>query len=135
MEAQPHGAPKSEPNRPEKAPERVFGLSTEKGLTILTEIFTRQIPQNLKSVTVKITGIPKIPSIFLVGHSYRRLGKQVTAFSTHTQRPLSVNLAKFPTQNSPEFEVGNGKNYRHPKKSPIFYSRSVKNLVRMVKPL
>ena len=29
--------------------------------TILTEMFTRQIPQNLKSVTVKITGIPKDP--------------------------------------------------------------------------
>ena len=34
--------------------------------------------------------------------------------------------------NSPEFEVGNGKNYRRPKKSSVFFSRSVTNLARMV---
>ena len=84
----------------------------------------------MKSATVKFTGIPKTPSIFC-RHSDRRLGKQVTAFSTHTQRPLSVNLAKLPIQKSEEFEVGNGKNYRHPKKSPIFLRRSVKILVRI----
>ena len=36
-------------------------------------------------------------------------------------------------QKSEEFEVGNGKYYQHPKKSPIFFSRSVKSLVRMVR--
>ena len=53
--------------------------------TILTEMFTRQIPQNLKSATVKITGIPNNLPYFLVGHSDGRLGKQVTAFSRHTK--------------------------------------------------
>ena len=53
--------------------------------TILTEMFTRQIPQNcLQPVTVKITDIPKTPQYFWAGHSDGRLGKQVTAFSRHT---------------------------------------------------
>ena len=33
---------------------------------------------------------------------------------------------------SEEFEVGNGKNYLHPTKSPVFFTRSVKILVRVV---
>ena len=78
--------------------------------TIPTEIFTRQI---LKSATVKITGIPKIPSILksviLTGDSASK-----SLLSVDTQRPLSVNLAKLPIQKSEEFEVGNAKNYRHP---------------------
>ena len=45
---------------------------------------------------------------------------------------LSANLAKLPIQKSEEFEVGNGKNYRPPKRSPIFFSRSANILVRMV---
>ena len=48
-------------------------------------MFTRQSPQNLKSATVKIIGIPKIPQYFLVGHSDGRLGKEVTAFNRHTK--------------------------------------------------
>ena len=46
--------------------------------------------------------------------------------------PLSVNLPELPIRNSEEFEVGNGKNYLHRKKSPVFFSRSVKILVTMV---
>ena len=38
------------------------GHSTE--IAILAETFTRQIPQNFKSATVKITGIPINPNIF-----------------------------------------------------------------------
>ena len=79
-------------------------------------MFTRQIHQNLKSVTVKITGIPKQFPAFFVGHS--DAGKSLL-FSRHT-KTLSVNLAKLPIQKSEEFEVGNGEHYRHPKKSPIF---------------
>ena len=33
----------------------------------------------------KITGIPRNPQYFFVGHSDGRLGKQVTAFSGHTK--------------------------------------------------
>ena len=87
--------------------------------TILTEMFTRQIPQKLKSATVKITGIQKNPQYFLVGHSDGRLGKQVTAFKRHT-KTLVGKLPKLPIQKSEEFEVGTGRNYRHPKESPIF---------------
>ena len=43
-------------------------------LTIPTEMFTRQIRQNLKSVTVKITNAPKNPLDFEVGHSDGSLG-------------------------------------------------------------
>ena len=43
-----------------------------------------------------------------------------------------VYLPESPIRNSEEFEVGNGKNSLHPPKSPIFVSRSVKILVRMV---
>ena len=46
--------------------------------------------------------------------------------------PLSVNSPELPIRNSQEFEVGNGKNYLHPK-NPSIFSRSVKILVRMVK--
>ena len=38
---------------------------------------------------------------------------------------LSANLPDLPIQKSEELEVGNGKNYLHPK-SPIFFNRSVK---------
>ena len=54
--------------------------------------------------------------------------------SADTKGPLSVNLPELPIRNSEEFEVGNRKNYLHPRKSPIFFSRSVKILVRMVMP-
>ena len=37
-------------------------------------MFTRQIRQNLKSVTVKITNAPKNPFDFEVGHSDGSLG-------------------------------------------------------------
>ena len=100
--------------------------------TILTDIFTRQIPQNLTSATVKITGIPKKTQYFLVGHSDAGDLASKSPRSVDTQRPLSVNLAKLPIQKSEEFEVGNDKSYQHPKESPIFFSRSVKMLVRMV---
>ena len=54
-------------------------------VTIPTKFFTRQIPQNLKSATVKITYTQRDLLDFLVGHSDRRLGKQVTTFSRHTK--------------------------------------------------
>ena len=48
------------------------------------------------------------------------------------QGPLSVNLPELPIRNSPEFEVGNGKNYLHPQPVVVFSSRSVKILVGIV---
>ena len=81
-------------------------------------MFTRQIPQNLKSVTVKITGIPKDPQYFVVGHSDGRLGKQVTTFNRHT-KTLVGKFGKV-TEKSEEFEVGNDKKYRRPKQIPYF---------------
>ena len=42
--------------------------------TIPTEMFTRQIRQNLKSATVKLTNAPKSRFDFEVGHSDGRLG-------------------------------------------------------------
>ena len=86
-------------------------------------MFTRQIPQNFKSVTVKIAGIPKNRRYFLVGHSDWRLGKQVTAFSRHT-KTLVGKLGKITDkEKSEESEVGNGKNYQHPVNSPIFLGK------------
>ena len=53
-------------------------------------------------------------------------------FSRHTGS-LVGKFAELPIRNSEEFEVGNGKkNYLHPQKSPVFFARSVKLLVRMV---
>ena len=49
--------------------------------TILTETITRQIPQSLKSATVKSTYTPKTPLEFVIGHSDGRLGN----FSKHTE--------------------------------------------------
>ena len=43
------------------------------------------VPKNLKSGTVRITGIPKDPQFFFVGHSDGRLGKQVATFNRHTK--------------------------------------------------
>ena len=95
---------------------------------------TRQIPQNLKLATVKSTGIPKnlqyFQSVILTGGLASK-----SLLSIDTQRPLSVNLAKLPIQKSEEFEVSNGKNYQHPKNRQYFFSRSVKNLVRMATPI
>ena len=73
-----------------------------------TEMFTRQAHQNLKSVTVKIKTLH-----FLVGHSDRKHGKQVTTFSRHT-KTLVGKFGKITDPKSEDFEVGNGKNYRHP---------------------
>ena len=42
--------------------------------------------------------------------------------SADLQGPLSVSLQELPIQPSEEFEVGNGKNYLHPKRCPIFQS-------------
>ena len=70
---------------------------------------------------------PKKSPVFQVGDLASK-----SLLSADTQRPLSVNLAKLLIQNSEEFEVGNVKNYQHPKISPIFFSWSVTFLVRMV---
>ena len=63
-------------------PPELFGVFT--ALTILTEMFTRQVPQNLKSETVKITYTRK-SSDLIVGHSDGKLGKQVTTSRRHTK--------------------------------------------------
>ena len=76
----------------------------------------------------KDTNAPKNPFDFL-SRSFRL---QPWHCSADIKGPLSVNLPELPIRNSEEFEVGNGKNYLHPKKSPVFFSRSVKILVRMV---
>ena len=95
--------------------------------TILSEMFTRQISQNLKSVKVKITASNGKSPVFIVGHSDGRLGKQVTTCNRHT-KTLVGTFGKMikKKQIREEFEVGNGKNYLHPRKSPAFFSRSEK---------
>ena len=97
--------------------------------TIPTEMFTRQIPRNLKSATVKL---PMLQKSLLIFKSVIPTG-DLALFSRHT-RTLVGKFARFTDLNFEEFEVGNGKNYLHPQKSPIFFSRSVKILVRMVHP-
>ena len=44
-----------------------------------------------------------------------------------------VNLPEIPIRIFEEFEVGNGKNYLHPRKSPVLFARSVNILVRMAR--
>ena len=68
-------------------------------------------------------------SFWFLSRSFRR---EAWHRSADIKGPLLVNLPELPIRNSEEFEVGNGKNYLHPKKSPVFFSRSVKILVRMV---
>ena len=51
--------------------------------------------------------------------------------SADEQGPLSVNFGKLPIPQVENFDVGNGKNDLHPKKSSTFLSRSVKTLVGM----
>ena len=86
--------------------------------TIPTEILTRQIRQNLKSVTVKITNAPKFSFWFLS----RSFWLEPWHCSADIKGPLSVNLPELPIRNLEEFEVGNGKNcYLHPKKFPVFW--------------
>ena len=70
------------------------------------------------------------PKILLILKSVIPTGA-LALFSRH-KGTLVGKFAKLPIQNSEEFEVGNGKNYLHPKKSLVFFSRSVKILVRMV---
>ena len=76
----------------------------------------------------KIYQCPK-KSFWVLSRSFWR---ETWHCSADIQGPLSVNFPELPIRNSEEFEVGNGKNYLHPKKSPIFFSRSVKILARMV---
>ena len=66
---------------------------------IPTEMFTRQNPQNLKSVTAKITGIPKIPRYFLVGHSDGDLAGKSLLFSRHAK----TFVGKFGKITDPKF--------------------------------
>ena len=84
--------------------------------TIPTEMFTRQIRQNLKSATAKITDAPKNPLIF---KSVIPTGA-LALFSRH-KGTLPGNLTELPIRNSEEFEVGNGKKYLHPKKIPSIF--------------
>ena len=72
-------------------------------ITIPTKTFT-----DLKSVTVKIPYTRENLLDLLVGHSDGRLGKQVTIVSRHT-KTLVGKFRKITDPNSPEFEVGNGK--------------------------
>ena len=97
---------------------------------IPTDMFTREIRQNVKSATVRITNAQKILLIFL-SRSFRQ---ETWHCSADIQGPLSVNLPELPIRDSEELEVGNGNYFLHPKKSPIFLSRSVNFLVRMVIP-
>ena len=82
-------------------------------------MFARQIPPNFEVGNGKITGIPKYPSIFksvtLTGDLASKSQRSVD-----TQRPLSVDLAKLPIQNSEEFEVGNG-TITNIQKNPQFF--------------
>ena len=59
-------------------------------------------------------------SIWFLSRSFRR---ETWHCSAKIQGRLSVNLPELPIRNSEEFEVGNGKNFLHPKKIPrIFYA-------------
>ena len=68
-------------------------------------------------------------SFWFLSRSFRR---EPWHCSADIKGPLSVNLPELPIRNFEEFEVGNGKNYIHSKKSPVFFNQSVKILVRMV---
>ena len=76
--------------------------------TILTDMFTRQIPQNLKWAAVEITR-----RICLIFYSNIPTGDLA--------RKSLLNLAKLPIPISEEYEVGNGKNCLDPKN---LFSRS-----------
>ena len=93
-------------------------------------MFTRQIRQslNFEVGNGKNYQCPK-KSFWFLSRSFRR---EPWHCSADIKGPLSANLPELPIRNSEEFEVGNGKNYLHPKKSPVFFSRSVNILVRMV---
>ena len=74
---------------------------------------------NLKSVTVNIANAPKTHLIF---KSVIPMG-DLALFSRYTGTLVGKNLPETPVRNSKEFEVGNGKNYLHPKQIPsILYS-------------
>ena len=86
--------------------------------TIPTEMFIRQIRQNLKSVTVKITNAPKIPFDFF--QSFIATG-ELALFGRHTGTLVGKFASITDSGIIEEFEVGSGKNYLHPKKSPVFF--------------
>ena len=48
--------------------------------------------------------------------------KQFELFLSTNRASTFVGLRR----NSEEFEVGNGKNYLHPPKSPVFFTKSIK---------
>ena len=78
-------------------------------IAIPTDMFTKQIRQNFKSATVKIScAQADFWSVIPMGDLASK-----SLLSVDTQRPLSLNLAKLPIPKSEEFEVGNGKNYLH----------------------
>ena len=80
---------------------------------ILTKFVTRPLLQNLKSGTVNIELHPKICLIFeLVIPTGDLASEPVIATDTRGDRG---NLANVPIHRPEEFEIGNGKNYPHPK--------------------
>ena len=83
--------------------------------TIPIEMFTRQIRQNLKSATVKITNAPKIHLI--LSRSFRWV---TWHYSADIQGPLLVNLPELPIRNSEEFEVAKVKITYVPKNPEYF---------------
>ena len=92
--------------------------------TIPPEIITRQIAQNLKSATVKITNTRKDPLQYVAGHSVWRPGN----VSRHTGT-LGGNLAKWLIPKSEEFEVGSCKNCLHPNNPQCLSWRQSSNIL------
>ena len=73
------------------------GTNGWKNDTILTKMFTKQTPQNLKSATVKIAYMAytrKIHLIFCVGNSEHSDLPSKSLLSKDTQRPLVGKLVK-----------------------------------------
>ena len=69
-------------------------------------MFTRQIPQNLKSATVKVTYTRKIHLIFESVIPTEGLASK-SLLSVDTQRPLLVNCGKIIDPKIGGIEVGN----------------------------
>ena len=72
---------------------RTPDMNSTNSATFLTEMFTRQIPQKLKSATVTITGIPKKNPVFFSGSFSRGDLASKSLLSVDTRRPLSENVA------------------------------------------